>query len=535
MIPLTQVRKSFQRYFSLSDEEMMIILNYFLYGNKITAEENEVIENLMKSEKYFMLLERLVKNYAEAEIDIRSMITSNVPVYNLVGSYKLWRKYDPKGRGRKAEQGMEGLDAATIELFKVKYLKTLLTQYRWGQMIPMIDWPGKQIHHVGGGADFGTDIGQCEALVGFVHKEDFWDYSAGPLKLGGSFPGEANGMTLMLDAEAFDVGVSSSPATGIQVAIFYYLDVPIMTTSGINLDVGTYTKLGLSAKIIETSPEAKRTLTPERRGCFFEDEIRLQDINSDVGGRYEMTNCLFQATADQIRQRCKCDPAYWLIAPNMCVGPDVACLKEVNSELGKYNEVVDTLTNTTKKCIAACEATSFSDTMISTSSYPSGGSFMFTKESCILAKKLISTCEDERRVSLQEWYPNICNQIEYLKRTNSFCIDNEWRQASLKNKSDFDFTEFSSTLTKYAKENIAFVKIYLREPFAEVLKVSVKTTVLDYIANIGGLMGVCMGFSLVTLAEILYHVIDGIWAKYFSSGERTGSFKRRDNRKIAAK
>ena len=105
----------------------------------------------------------------------------------------------------------------------------------------------------------------------------------------------------------------------------------------------------------------------------------------------------------------------------------------------------------------------------------------------------------------------------------------------MKNKSDFDFTEFSSTLTKYAKENIAFVKIYLREPFAEVLKVSVKTTVLDYIANIGGLMGVCMGFSLVTLAEILYHVIDGIWAKYFSSGERAGSFKRRDNRKIAAK
>ena len=429
-------------------------------------------------------------------------------------------------------QRMEGLDSKTIELFKLKYLKTLLTQYRWGQMIPMVDWPGKQIHHIGG-ADFGTDVGQCEFIGPFVHNEEPWDYSK-EFNVWGSYPGEANGLTLMLDAEVFDVGMSNSPGTGLQIAVFYYLDVPIMSTGGINLDVGTFTKLGVSGKVIETTSEAKRTLTPESRGCFFDDEIRLSDVNSDVGGRYEMTNCLFQAAADQIRERCKCDPAYWLIAPNMCVGSGVACLKEVNTELGKWNEVVDTLTNTTRTCMAACEATSYSDTMVSTSSYPSMGSFMLTRESCILAKKLVSTCEDERHVSLIEWYPNICNQIDYLKKTNGLCVDNEWKQESLKNQSDFDFDEFSSTLTRYAKDNIAFVKLYMREPFAEVLQVSVKTTVLDYISNIGGLMGLCMGFSLVTVAEILYHGLDAIWVKFFSSSKKARTFVRRDNRRIAA-
>ena len=159
---------------------------------------------------------------------------------------------------------------------------------------------------------------------------------------------------------------------------------------------------------------------------------------------------------------------------------------------------------------------------------------MLTRESCILAKKLVSTCEDERHVSLIEWYPNICNQIDYLKKTNGLCVDNEWKQESLKNQSDFDFDEFSSTLTRYARDNIAFVKLYMREPFAEVLQVSVKTTALDYISNIGGLMGLCMGFSLVTVAEILYHGLDAIWVKFFSSSKKARTFVRRDTRRIAA-
>ena len=125
-------------------------------------------------------------------------------------------------------------------------------------------------------------------------------------------------------------------------------------------------------------------------------------------------------------------------------------------------------------------------------------------------------------------------QIEYLKKTNGFCIGHEWKRTSTNNQSDFNFTEFSATLTRYAKDNIAFIKVYMREPFAEVLQVSVKTTALDFISNIGGLMGLCMGFSLVTVAEIFYHGLDAVWIKFFSSGNRVGTFVRRDNRRIAA-
>ena len=46
---LLQVRKSFQLYFGLTDGELMIILNYFLYGKDLKLEEKKVIEMLMNS------------------------------------------------------------------------------------------------------------------------------------------------------------------------------------------------------------------------------------------------------------------------------------------------------------------------------------------------------------------------------------------------------------------------------------------------------------------------------------------------------
>ena len=105
---------------------------------------------------------------------------------------------------------------------------------------------------------------------------------------------------MILDAEAFDSGPSNSKGIGFKISVLHHLDVPLMSNNGMNIDVGTYTQLGVAAKVVKTSQEAKSTFEPEKRGCFFEDEIRMVDVNMDIAGRYEMTNCLFQATCDQI-------------------------------------------------------------------------------------------------------------------------------------------------------------------------------------------------------------------------------------------
>ena len=186
--------------------------------------------------------------------------------------------------------------------------------------------------------------------------------------------------------------------------------------------------------------------------------------------------------------------------------------------MGKWTEVLDTLTNTNKTCISACETTSFSDVTVGSTTFPNTGAFMFTEISCIIAKKLVDTCSDLRMKSLEKSYPGICEQIFWIKENEAFCTDGTWNHLMLENTYlSFNFTKFGSVLAKYTKENMAMVSVYMREPFVEVLVVDEDTSIMDFISSIGGLLGLCMGFSFVTFGEICYFFFLGIISKMCKS------------------
>ena len=43
-----------------------------------------------------------------------------------------------------------------------------------------------------------------------------------------------------------------------------------------------------------------------------------------------------------------------------------------------------------------------------------------------------------------------------------------------------------------------------------------KITRISFLANAGGLLGLCMGFSLVSLFEIIFYTLKGVpWGKWF--------------------
>ena len=118
------------------------------------------------------------------------------------------------------------------------------------------------------------------------------------------------------------------------------------------------------------------------------------------------------------------------------------------------------------------------------------------------------SCGDGRRTSLKEWYPKLCQQIEDLQKNNLLCgADKVWSLERIQQLDSFNFEDFKTTLTKYAKDNTAILTMFIREPFATTIKVDEDTSIIDAISNIGGIMGLCMGFSLVTLVEVSYHLI----------------------------
>ena len=66
--------------------------------------------------------------------------------------------------------------------------------------------------------------------------------------------------------------------------------------------------------------------------------------------------------------------------------------------------------------------------------------------------------------------------------------------------------KFLAEMYQYMTENLIRVHIYINSPFVKQFVRAVDTTLISYIANIGGLMGLCMGFSFVSLAEIIYYL-----------------------------
>ena len=68
------------------------------------------------------------------------------------------------------------------------------------------------------------------------------------------------------------------------------------------------------------------------------------------------------------------------------------------------------------------------------------------------------------------------------------------------------YSEVADTVIKYAQENVAYVKIYLKDPFYTIIEKDQAVTSLDLFNSLGGMFGFCLGLSLISVFEIFYHL-----------------------------
>ena len=68
-------------------------------------------------------------------------------------------------------------------------------------------------------------------------------------------------------------------------------------------------------------------------------------------------------------------------------------------------------------------------------------------------------------------------------------------------RSEYHYQE----ILNYASKNLALVTIYIREPFTEKILIDQEISVFSFVSDIGGLMGLFMGFSVVSIVEVIYH------------------------------
>ena len=89
--------------------------------------------------------------------------------------------------------------------------------------------------------------------------------------------------------------------------------------------------------------------------------LAFKKLKLQFYSRYDISNCLFEATYQKVLEKCKCTPYFhWAGVKeykNFCRGSSLLCMNEILSRLGEFNEVIDNTdkSGTPKRCLAACE------------------------------------------------------------------------------------------------------------------------------------------------------------------------------------
>jgi hypothetical protein len=177
------------------------------------------------------------------------------------------------------------------------------------------------------------------------------------------------------------------------------------------------------------------------------------------------------------------------------------------------------------ECLSACDD-QVNSVSVTSSDFPNRETFVRREEFCLTLLKLRKTCSSPKRAFLVAKLPTVCDNIERIvsriaqgvRNASSYespaavpivCTDLEWDPVRIYGfqREDRDLVDMEEDIFVYAKKNLAVVNVYIKDPVVTRILRDQKIPVIAFVANTGGLLGLCMGFSLVSVFEVLYHVL----------------------------
>ena len=204
-------------------------------------------------------------------------------------------------------------------------------------------------------------------------------------------------------------------------------------------------------------------------------------------------------------------------AVKACQGRLLNCALNLVNQMGSNENPVMTNAHNTDQKLLKCEQRceyQFEAVLSSSSSWPSGMFFYRTDYCYVMQKIVLRICNDSvrREVFEKAHAANItCAEINKVYFNLKLCLTSDYPNYTLvvspevKKVSDF--------LYEYAKTNFAILKIFINYPFYTKMTRDEDTSLLSFIANAGGLLGLCLGLSFVSIFEIFYFCFDAFMVK----------------------
>ena len=192
----------------------------------------------------------------------------------------------------------------------------------------------------------------------------------------------------------------------------------------------------------------------------------------------------------------------------ICTGEKLHCALEQLKFMGSSQDpdmtMVQTAENKTKKCLQRCDLQT-ETIMTTTSTFPNRETFVYRQEFCYVLQKIARVCANPIQKQIFEQrinFSDCCKQILELNNTLRICDDGDHADLTIASSRPA-VVEF---LYDYANKNLAVLNVFIRDPYYTKYLKSEQITPISFIGNAGGLLGLCMGMSFVSIFEVFYHL-----------------------------
>ena len=302
-------------------------------------------------------------------------------------------------------------------------------------------------------------------------------------------------------------------------------DKALIMQSGFFISPGSENLIALSVTAFNTTERAREKFVPDRRGCYLDGEFTLRYLVTALDYRYSLSNCLYEAMTTRIEEECGCTPSMFQHGNSSlreCVGVLKDCVdfwiqylgSRSNPDLFRSKDAEGEV----RECLEPCEDQHLHISP-SYSAYPNRKAILKSSDYCLIARKILVTCQNpHKRKNLEEFYDHpvdICAKITGQLESRGLCpLPTSLRPTRTEDKELVALDEF---IFQYARDNVASTRIYFKEPFYTGYKRDQAMTFVNFIANAGGLVGLCMGLSFVSVVEVFYHLMMCLAGKFTKS------------------
>ena len=304
--------------------------------------------------------------------------------------------------------------------------------------------------------------------------------------------GISKGLSIMLDLNSnlFSQGSASAPFKGFQGLITAKGVFPEVSERGFLIQPGLITNVALSATRIEAQ-ESIRELDPWRRKCIFIDETKNLTLHKE----YTLQNCKFECNHDYVRRKllnttnAGCLPWFY---PNKDAIPRICNPWVTEDYVNMTRHVPDTECS---HCLPTCTSTDYRYTITSAPFRKCSDLNVGVSTYCMFKGRSQITPKMWASQVLGEYGSNRPLKLQDLpSNRRSYSPSLIFPKQSKSNGADYDAYD----------EDIAVVNVFFETPVVFQFSSQMAQTWLDFMAAVGGLMGLCVGISIISVVELVY-------------------------------